>query len=338
MTLPSAPDLDQLPLATATPAPLPALDGFTFEGYRNRDGSVGTKNVLGIMSTVQCAAPTLEYAVRRIKAEILPRYRGVDDVVAITTPYGCGVAINAPGAQVPIRTLRNMALNPNLGGEVMSVSLGCEKLQPSVLAGDAFPILPERTLGGASARRTISLLRRHGCRDHALRRDASGETQPPHAHLLPGLGAERGLAVRGQRCLLRGDGQSRSGLCGGPAGARRSHGDVLRGDGSSRRGAPGYAPRGECRGGAGVHPGNGLVRRILAPWRRRPQRQSHARKQKRRAGQHCREIAGIGGQGRQHGADGGCQLPASAYAARAWYLRPLRPAISFAEPCKPPPA
>ena len=142
VTLPSAPDLDQLPLATATPPPLPALEGFAFQGYRNPDGSVGTKNVLGIMSTVQCAAPTLEYAVRRIKTEILPRYRGVDDVVAITTPYGCGVAINAPGAQVPIRTLRNMALNPNLGGEVMSVSLGCEKLQPSVLAGDAFPILP----------------------------------------------------------------------------------------------------------------------------------------------------------------------------------------------------
>src|ERR1035437_102816 len=142
VTLPSAPDLDQLPLATAAPLPLPALDGFCFQGYRNPDGSVGTKNILGIMSTVQCAAPTLEYAVRRIKAEILPRYRALDDVVAITTPYGCGVAINAPGAQVPIRTLRNMALNPNLGGEVMSVSLGCEKLQPSVLAGDAFPILP----------------------------------------------------------------------------------------------------------------------------------------------------------------------------------------------------
>jgi galactarate dehydratase len=141
VTLPSAPALDQLPLATATPPPLPALDGFTFQGYSNLDGSVGTKNILGIMSTVQCAAPTLEYAVRRIKAEVLPRYRAVDDVVAITTPYGCGVAINAAGAQVPIRTLRNMALNPNLGGEVMAVSLGCEKLQPSVLAGDAFPIL-----------------------------------------------------------------------------------------------------------------------------------------------------------------------------------------------------
>jgi galactarate dehydratase len=143
VTLPAAPDLDGMPMATATPAPLPALEGYTFEGYRNRDGSVGTKNVLGILSTVQCAAPTLEYAVRRIKDEILPRYRRVDDVVAITTPYGCGVAINAPGAQIPIRTLRNIALNPNLGGEVMSVSLGCEKMQPSVLAGDAFPILPD---------------------------------------------------------------------------------------------------------------------------------------------------------------------------------------------------
>ncbi len=31
---------------------------------------------------------------------------------------------------VPIRTLRNICLNPNFGGEVMVVSLGCEKLQP----------------------------------------------------------------------------------------------------------------------------------------------------------------------------------------------------------------
>ena len=70
------------------------------------------------------------YAVKRIKAEILPRYPNVDDVVAITHPYGCGVAIDAPGAAIPIRTLRNLALHPNFGGEVMVVSLGCEKLQP----------------------------------------------------------------------------------------------------------------------------------------------------------------------------------------------------------------
>ncbi|ELE41464.1 D-galactarate dehydratase, partial [Escherichia coli KTE67] len=35
-----------------------------------------------------------------------------------------------PTAVVPIRTIHNIALNPNFGGEVMVVGLGCEKLQP----------------------------------------------------------------------------------------------------------------------------------------------------------------------------------------------------------------
>jgi galactarate dehydratase len=130
MTAPGAPPLGDCPLATATPETLAPLGGYTFEGYRNPDGSVGTKNILGISTTVQCVAPTVEHAVRRIKAEILPRFPNVDDVVAITHPYGCGVAIDAPGAAIPIRTLRNLALHPNFGGEVMVVSLGCEKLQP----------------------------------------------------------------------------------------------------------------------------------------------------------------------------------------------------------------
>jgi galactarate dehydratase len=43
------------------------------------------------------------------------------------------VAIDAPGAEIPIRTMRNLALNPNFGGETMVVSLGCEKLQPARL-------------------------------------------------------------------------------------------------------------------------------------------------------------------------------------------------------------
>ena len=42
--LPKAPALDTLPLATKVPEPLPPLEGYTFEGYRNADGSVGTKN------------------------------------------------------------------------------------------------------------------------------------------------------------------------------------------------------------------------------------------------------------------------------------------------------
>lgn len=140
--LPLPPALDELPIATAVPPQPAPLEGYAFEGYRNPDGTVGTKNILGITTTVQCVAPTVDYAVRRIKAEILPRFPSVDDVVAITHTYGCGVAIDAPGAAVPIRTIRNVSLHPNLGGAPLIVSLGCEKLQPDRLfpASDRFPI------------------------------------------------------------------------------------------------------------------------------------------------------------------------------------------------------
>jgi len=133
LDLPAAPALDALPLATAVPPRLPELAGYTFEGYRNTDGSVGTRNILGITTTVQCVAPTVEHAVKRIRSEILPHFPGVDDVAAITHSYGCGVAIDAPGAAVPIRTLRNIVRNPNFGAAPLVVSLGCEKLQPSRL-------------------------------------------------------------------------------------------------------------------------------------------------------------------------------------------------------------
>jgi len=142
MSLPVAPALDGLRLATAVPDPLPPLEGYTFEGFLNPDGSVGTKNILGIATTVQCVSATVEFAVKRIRSEILPRYPNVDDVIAITHPYGCGIAINAPGSEIPIRTLRNLSLNPNLGGAPMVVSLGCEKLQPSqMLPASTLPIL-----------------------------------------------------------------------------------------------------------------------------------------------------------------------------------------------------
>ncbi|MBI4905543.1 MAG: galactarate dehydratase [Acidobacteria bacterium] len=136
LSLPMPPPLDELPLATAVPAPLAPLDGYTFEGYRNPDGTVGTKNVLGITTTVQCVAPTVNYAVERIRKEILPRFPNVDDVVAITHTYGCGVAIDAPGAEVPIRTLRHISRHANFGGAPLIVSLGCEKLQPARLFPD----------------------------------------------------------------------------------------------------------------------------------------------------------------------------------------------------------
>ena len=152
LVMPAARSLEGLPIATAKPAALPPLDGHTFEGYRNADGSVGSRNILAITTTVQCVAGVLAFAVKRIKAELLPACPNVDDVVGLEHSYGCGVAIDAPDAIIPIRTLRNISLNPNFGGEVMVLSLGCEKLQPErLLPPGSFAIVASDAQRGESA-------------------------------------------------------------------------------------------------------------------------------------------------------------------------------------------
>jgi galactarate dehydratase len=147
LRMPDARALDDLPMATCARAQLEPLAGYTFEGFRNPDGSVGTRNILAITQTVQCVAGVTRFAVERIKSQLLPKYPHVDDVVALEHTYGCGVAIDAPDAAIPIRTLRNISLNPNFGGEVMVVSLGCEKLQPErLMPPGTIPLVDERNV------------------------------------------------------------------------------------------------------------------------------------------------------------------------------------------------
>ena len=146
LIMPAAPALEDLLLATEVPKPLPPLEGITFEGYVNFDGSIGTRNILGLATTVQCVAPTVDYAVSLIRSELLPRFRNVDNAVALTHNYGCGVAINAPGAAIPIATLKHISLHANLGGRPLVVSLGCEKLQPATLFTSDLPIVGQANI------------------------------------------------------------------------------------------------------------------------------------------------------------------------------------------------
>ena len=143
LKLPALPDLDQMPWGkpavspseipsdraaesfVESPANLPAV----FEGFEVQGSQfAGTRNILGIIPSVQCAAGVLNVAAEKIKIELLPKYPNVDDVVVLNHSYGCGVSINAPDAPIPIRTLKNLIHNPNFGGEIMVVALGCEKL------------------------------------------------------------------------------------------------------------------------------------------------------------------------------------------------------------------
>jgi galactarate dehydratase len=132
LDIPEPPSLDNLPVATQGVIQ-PALEGYSFQGFRNVDGSVGTRNILAISTSVQCVSGVVDHAVRKIRETLLPKYPNVDNVISHEHVYCSGDAINAPDAVIPIRTLRNIARNPNFGGQAMLVSLGCEKLQPDLL-------------------------------------------------------------------------------------------------------------------------------------------------------------------------------------------------------------
>ena len=68
VTLPAPPALDRLSIATRVPPVQPPLEEYTFQGYRNADGSVGTRNILGISTSVQCVAGVIDYVVRLVRA------------------------------------------------------------------------------------------------------------------------------------------------------------------------------------------------------------------------------------------------------------------------------
>ena len=146
LDLPTPPDVDEMEFATNIVTELPEPPVSTWMGYKNPwDGPAGTRNILGISTTVQCVTGVLNVAVERMKKELLPKYPNVDDIVPINHAYGCGVAINAPEAKVPIRALKNLSKHPNFGGQLMVVSLGCEKLTVDMLCDEA-DITPDNVI------------------------------------------------------------------------------------------------------------------------------------------------------------------------------------------------
>jgi galactarate dehydratase len=136
--LPQPPALDEMPFGCNINRNLPKAPITTFEGYDIPGAPfAGIRNILAITPTVQCVTGVLNVAVQKMKAELLPKYPHVDDIVPLNHAYGCGVAINAREAHIWIRSLKNLLHNPNFGGEIMVVGLGCEKLTPELLLDES---------------------------------------------------------------------------------------------------------------------------------------------------------------------------------------------------------
>ncbi|SMX31490.1 D-galactarate dehydratase [Octadecabacter ascidiaceicola] len=108
----------------------------TFEGYHREDGSVGTRNYIGVLTSVNCSGSVARFITETVeKSGILGDYPNVDGIVPIVHGSGCGMANRGDGYDILLRTLSGYARNPNFGA-ILLVGLGCEVLQLAELVGD----------------------------------------------------------------------------------------------------------------------------------------------------------------------------------------------------------
>ena len=124
-------DLDYA-FSADVPAPPAPISGRTFRGYRRADGRVGTRNYLGIVSTVNCSATASKYVARAFDEGLLEDYPNIDGIVPLVHQGGCAMQFGGDDHQQLARTLAGFARHPNIGGYLV-LGLGCETGQGSFL-------------------------------------------------------------------------------------------------------------------------------------------------------------------------------------------------------------
>lgn len=118
--------MDYEGLASMTPEPPQPLVGKTFEGYVRPNGKVGTRNYIGIISTVNCSASVSRYIANHFTPELLSQYPNVDGVVAFKHDSGCGLAYEGIKHRTLSRVLGGIAKHPNIAAYLL-IGLGCEQ-------------------------------------------------------------------------------------------------------------------------------------------------------------------------------------------------------------------
>jgi altronate hydrolase len=140
---------------------LPEAERATFQGYRRKNGKVGTRNYIGIMTSVNCSATVATLIAKEMsKPGMLDAYPNIDGVVALRQDNGCVIDYRGVIFDTFKRTAWGYATNPNMGG-VMMVGLGCEGFQIprfkeayKVEEGDTFRTMTIQETGGT--RKTVA--------------------------------------------------------------------------------------------------------------------------------------------------------------------------------------
>ena len=97
-----------------------------FSGYVRADGRVGTRNVIAVICTVNCAATTVRKVAAAFTPQRLAAWPNVDGVVALVHELGCGMEQTGEPMDLLRRTIAGYVRNANVAGAVL-IGLGCER-------------------------------------------------------------------------------------------------------------------------------------------------------------------------------------------------------------------
>jgi altronate hydrolase len=101
----------------------------TFQGFRRANGTVGTRNYIGILTSVNCSTTVAGFIATEIeRSGILADYPNIDGIVALKQANGCVIDYRGVIFDTLKKTTWGYATNPNMGGVIM-VGLGCEGFQ-----------------------------------------------------------------------------------------------------------------------------------------------------------------------------------------------------------------
>jgi altronate hydrolase len=134
---------------------LPPEARATFQGYRRANGKAGTRNYIGILTSVNCSASVARFMAEAVnRSGIIAQYPNVDGVVSFVHGTGCGLAGKGEGYDALERTQWGYAGHPNLSAALV-VGLGCEvfqierlKSKYGLIEGDNFRTMTIQDTGG----------------------------------------------------------------------------------------------------------------------------------------------------------------------------------------------
>ena len=136
---------------------LPEAERRTFMGYDRGFGGAGTRNYIGIISSVNCSATVSRYIADYFnRMGGLDGFDNIDGVVALTHGTGCALNNKSEGYRVLIRTIQGYAKHPNFGG-ILMIGLGCETNQIG-------PILEHYRMEEGDRLRTMTIQQHGGTR------------------------------------------------------------------------------------------------------------------------------------------------------------------------------